>query len=279
MKIAFIGAGSMAEAIIAGLVKQEICDRENIVVTNKQDNSRLEMLAAKYGVITTEEKYMAVKYADVIFLAMKPKDARDGILSIQQFVSSSQLIVSLLAGISSDVIQQLFHQDMRVIRSMPNTSAAIGLSATAIAKGKFATNEDLELVHSIFSAIGLCTIVEEEQLHAVTGVSGSGPAYIYYIAEAMEKAALAQGLDKDVAKKLVSQTLIGAAHMLQETNKGAEVLRAEVTSPGGTTQRGISLLNDLKVSEAFETCIAGATKRSREMGEELAEKLKGSTLD
>ena len=130
------------------------------------------------------------------------------------------------------------------------------------------------LVQSLFSAIGLCTIVEEDQLHAVTGVSGSGPAYIYYIAEAMEKAALAQGLDIDVAKKLVSQTLIGAAHMLQETDKDAEVLRKEVTSPGGTTQRGISLLDERKVSEAFESCIKGATARSREMGEELAEKLK-----
>jgi len=277
MKIAFIGAGSMAEAIIAGLVKQEICDRENIVVTNKQDKNRLELLSSKYGVKTTEDKNLAVQDADVIFLAMKPKDARDGILSIQPFVSSNQLIVSVLAGISSEVIEQLFQQDLRVIRSMPNTSAAIGLSATAIAKGKFAKNEDLELVHSIFSAIGLCTIVEEEQLHAVTGVSGSGPAYIYYIAEAMEKAALAQGLDEEVAKKLVSQTLIGAAHMLQETNKDADVLRAEVTSAGGTTQRGISLLNDLKVSEAFETCIDGATKRSREMGEEIAERLREGT--
>ncbi|KMJ59934.1 pyrroline-5-carboxylate reductase [Bacillus sp. LL01] len=277
MKIAFIGAGSMAEAILAGLLKQNICTNEDITVTNKQDQHRLEILESKYGVNTMENKEAAVKDADVIFLAMKPKDAKDGIQAIKSYVKKEQLIVSVLAGISSEVIQDLFEQELRVIRSMPNTSAAIGLSATAIAKSSYATDGDLALVQSLFSAIGLCTIVEEEQLHAVTGVSGSGPAYIYYIAEAMEKAALAQGLDVDVAKKLVSQTLIGAAHMLQETDKDAEVLRKEVTSPGGTTQRGISVLDDRKVSEAFETCIDGATKRSREMGEEIAEKLKEKT--
>ncbi len=274
MKIAFIGAGSMAEAIMAGLLKQEICTKENIRVTNKQDQQRLESLKNKYGVTTMENKEKAVKDANVIFLAMKPKDAKDGIQSIKSYVTKEQLIVSVLAGISTEVIQDLFEQELRVIRSMPNTSAAIGLSATAIAKGSFATESDLALVQSLFSAIGLCTIVEEDQLHAVTGVSGSGPAYIYYIAEAMEKAALAQGLDIGVAKKLVSQTLIGAAHMLQETDKDAEVLRKEVTSPGGTTQRGISLLDERKVSEAFESCIEGATERSREMGMEIAEKLK-----
>ncbi|NMH74221.1 pyrroline-5-carboxylate reductase [Bacillus sp. RO2] len=274
MKIAFIGAGSMAEAIMAGLLKQEICTKEDITVTNKQDQQRLENLESKYGVVTLENKETVVKDADVIFIAMKPKDAKDGIQAIKSYVTKDQLIVSVLAGISTEVIQDLFEQELRVIRSMPNTSAAIGLSATAIAKGSFATEEDLALVQSLFSAIGLCTIVEEDQLHAVTGVSGSGPAYIYYIAEAMEKAAFAQGLDMDVAKKLVSQTLIGAAHMLQETDKDAEVLRREVTSPGGTTQRGISLLDERKVSEAFESCIEGATERSREMGEEMAEKLK-----
>ncbi|WP_226679867.1 pyrroline-5-carboxylate reductase [Sutcliffiella horikoshii] len=274
MKIAFIGAGSMAEAIMAGLLKQEICTKENITVTNKQDQQRLESLKNKYGVTIMENKEATVKDADVIFLAMKPKDAKDGIQAIKSYVTKEQLIVSVLAGISTEIIQDLFKQKMRIIRSMPNTSAAIGLSATAIAKGHFATAEDLGLVQSLFSAIGLCTIVEEDQLHAVTGVSGSGPAYIYYIAEAMEKAALAQGLDVDVAKKLVSQTLIGAAHMLQETDKDAEVLRREVTSPGGTTQRGISLLDEGRVSEAFESCIEGATERSREMGEEMAEKMK-----
>jgi pyrroline-5-carboxylate reductase len=277
MKIAFIGAGSMAEAIIAGLIKQGICAAKDITVTNKQDKSRLEHLTNKYGILSLENKKEAVKNADVIFLAMKPKDAKDGIAAVKPYVTENQLIVSVLAGISSDAIESLFEQKLRVIRSMPNTSAAIGLSATAIAKGTYAKDEDLLLVQSLFASIGLCTIVEEEQLHAVTGVSGSGPAYVYYIAEAMEKAALAQGLDVEVAKKLVNQTLIGAAHMLQATDKDAEVLRREVTSPGGTTQRGISVLNDLKVSEAFENCIEGATRRSREMGEEIAEKLKEKT--
>ncbi|WP_078379923.1 pyrroline-5-carboxylate reductase [Sutcliffiella halmapala] len=277
MKISFIGAGSMAEAIIAGLIKQGICESKSITVTNKQDKNRLDRLKVRYGVSVNDNKEKAIKDADVIFLAMKPKDAKEGILSIAPFIKKDQLVVSVLAGISSTVIETLFQQELRIIRSMPNTSAAIGLSATAIAKGKYATNKDLHLVQALFTAIGLCTVVEEEQLHAVTGVSGSGPAYIYFIAEAMEKAALAQGLDIEVAKKLVSQTLIGAAHMLQETEKDAEVLRAEVTSPGGTTQRGISLLNDLKVTEAFESCIDGATKRSREMGEEIAEKLREKT--
>ncbi|CAG9621520.1 pyrroline-5-carboxylate reductase [Sutcliffiella rhizosphaerae] len=277
MKIAFIGAGSMTEAIIGGLLKKGICENGNIIVTNKQDLTRLQNLAIKYGVKATEDKQEAVTDANVIFLAMKPKDAKEGIQAIKNYVTKKQLVISILAGISSEVIEDLFKQKLRVIRSMPNTSAAIGLSATAIAKGTYAQEEDLQLAQSLFSAIGLCTIVEEEQLHAVTGVSGSGPAYIYFIAEAMEKAALAQGLDTTVAKKLVNQTLIGAAQMLQETDKSPDVLRKEVTSPGGTTQRGISVLHDLKVSEAFVSCIDGATKRSREMGKEIADKLKEKT--
>nr|WP_223702282.1 pyrroline-5-carboxylate reductase [Sutcliffiella deserti] len=274
MKISFIGAGSMAEAIIGGLIKQKISNCSSIIVTNKQDKQRLKQLASVYGVRTTEDKNVAVKGADVIFLAMKPKDAKDGILAIRPYITGNPLIVSVLAGISCESLENIFQKDIRVIRSMPNTSAAIGLSATAISKGQYATVEDLTLVHSLFSAIGLCTIVEEEQLHAVTGVSGSGPAYIYYIAEAMENAALAQGLKAEVAKQLVFQTLIGAAHMLQETEKDASILRAEVTSPGGTTQCGISILNEQKVSEAMKACIASATKRSREMGEEMAKRMK-----
>lgn len=270
--IAFVGAGSMAEAIIIGLINGGVCFPEHIKVTNRTSKERLASLHQAYGVSVTEDKQETVSGASIIILAMKPKDVRAGIESIRDYVNSTQVVISILAGISSETIQELFGKKLSIIRAMPNTSATIQKSATGLACNSNVTAAQLKQATELFQAIGTVTHVEEDQLDAVTGLSGSGPAYIYYIAEALEKAAEETGLEKATAKALIAQTLLGAAEMLMTSGKEPVILRKEVTSPGGTTEAGIEKLQAYQVDEAITACVKRATERSHELGEIFAKK-------
>ena len=271
-KIAFIGAGSMAEALISGMTKT-LYNSEQIIVTNRSNLDRLNYLHKAYGVHVEHDKQKAVKEADIIVLAMKPKDVIEGINNIAEAVSDHQLIISVLAGVSTDSITSLLGKNIAVVRAMPNTSATIGKSATALSVGRYANESHLAIAKALFETVGVVTIVAENDLHAVTGLSGSGPAYIYYFVEAMEKAANEVGLNRTVAKDLIIQTLIGAAEMLKCSTKHPSILRKEVTSPGGTTEAGIRVLETYHYQEAIVACIKQATKRSAELGEALTEML------
>lgn len=266
-QVTFIGAGSMAEAIMAGMINKQFLTDDQIVVTNKENEERLEELEAKYGVITTQDKEKALKDADLVIFATKPYDLEPAIEDVKQFIKKDQLILSVIAGISTDYISEKLAQDVAVIRTMPNTSATIGYSATAIAKGKHANDTHIDLAKEVFTAIGTVSVVEEDQMHIVTGISGSGPAYIYYLVEAMEKAAIDNGLDQATAKQLITQTIIGAGHMLEQTTESVATLRENVTSPNGTTAAGLDTLASCNFQTAVESCVANATKRSRELGE------------
>ncbi|MBB5326285.1 pyrroline-5-carboxylate reductase [Anoxybacillus tepidamans] len=271
--VAFIGAGSMAEALISGMTKT-LYQPEQMVVTNRSDAKRLEYMQQTYGVRIETDKEKAVSEADIIILAMKPKDAAEGIASVAHVINEQQLIISLLAGVTTEAIVSLIGKQVAVVRAMPNTSAAIGQSATAIALGHYATDAHLAIAKTLFETVGIVAVVQEQDLHAVTGLSGSGPAYVYYLVEAMEKAADEIGLDRAVAKDLILQTIIGAAHMLKATNKHPSVLRKEVTSPGGTTEAGIGVLEHYRYQEAVIACIKRATERSEELGQALLSSVK-----
>jgi len=266
--ITFIGAGSMAEALISGMIKT-LYRPEQIIVTNRCNQKRLEYMKKTYGVRTETNKEKAVKEADIVILAMKPKDAAESIASIASAIGEHQLIISVLAGVTTETIVSLIGKNVAVVRAMPNTSAAIGQSATAISQGRFATEAHVAIAKTLFETVGIVAVVPEHDLHAVTGLSGSGPAYVYYLVEAMEKAAEEIGLDRTVAKQLILQTIIGAAQMLQTTNKHPSVLRKEVTSPGGTTEAVIQVLERYRYPEAVVACIKRATERSEELGKEL----------
>ncbi|AGT32648.1 pyrroline-5-carboxylate reductase [Geobacillus genomosp. 3] len=266
--IAFIGAGSMAEALIAGMTKT-FCHPEQIVVTNRQNRARLGELERTYGVRAAQNVHLAVERADIVILAMKPKDVAEAMAAVAPAIRPNQLILSLLAGVTTETIEQLAGRDVAVVRAMPNTSAAVGLSATAIAGGRFASEQHLETAKQLFETVGIVTVVPERDLHAVTGLSGSGPAYVYYLVEAMEKAAADIGLERNVAKTLILQTIIGAAEMLKASDKHPSVLRREVTSPGGTTEAGIGVLEQYRFQEAIAACIRRAATRSEELGNAL----------
>ncbi|MCH1624865.1 pyrroline-5-carboxylate reductase ProI [Fredinandcohnia quinoae] len=270
-KVVFVGAGSMAEAMISGMLQKELFAPSQITVINRSNTERIDYLQMTYGIHTTQNKEITLKNADIMILAMKPKDVVEGVTNIREFVNSRQLIISVLAGVATTTITDLLQTKVAVIRAMPNTSATIGKSATALSVGKYATEEDLNIAHQLFTTIGIVTTVAEKDLHAVTGLSGSGPAYVYYLVEAMEKAADEIGLEKKIAKELILQTIIGAAEMLKTSTKQPAILRREVTSPGGTTEAGIKVLEQFHYQEAMISCIKRATTRSSELGEALTQ--------
>ncbi|WP_028402792.1 pyrroline-5-carboxylate reductase ProI [Ectobacillus panaciterrae] len=268
-KISFIGAGSIAEAIIHGLLQSNIVKSEQITVGNRSNKARLQELYSRYGVKGTHDNEELLANADIVFLAMKPKDVVEALTPLQEYITNQQLIISLLAGVSTASITSLLQKNVPVIRAMPNTSSAILKSATAISPSVHAEEEHIYLAKTLFETIGLVSVVEEKDMHAVTALSGSGPAYIYYVIEAMEEAARQIGLDETVAKSLILQTMIGAAEMLKGDTKPPAILRKEITSPGGTTEAGIEVLQSLHFQEALIQCIIQATQRSRELGKAL----------
>ncbi|MCR2820317.1 pyrroline-5-carboxylate reductase [Lederbergia panacisoli] len=266
MKISFIGAGSIAEAMITGLIEKNICSRENISITNRHNKLKIQELEQKYGVYTTYDMNELISDADMIIFAVKPKDANEALEKISPYIREESFFVSVMAGISIEFISDKLKTNCAIARAMPNTSASVGKSATAITFNHSVSNRQKEMALSIFSAIGITEVVEEYQMDAITALSGSGPAYFYYVVEAMEKAAEQFGLEKDTSNKLIVQTLLGAAEMLSVSGKEAAVLRHNVTSPGGTTEAGITVLEQAEMQDAFIACIEAAAKQSKQLG-------------
>lgn len=273
-KIAIVGAGSMAEAFISGILENGLIGQKNIWVTNHSNQERLTYLKERYGIQTTYDFDALFNDADIVMLAMKPKDAGSAIDIIREQLTENMLLVSVIAGVSMNTIEILARKPLSIARAMPNTSAAVGKSATAIAVNERVSAEQLTTIRNLFETVGMAAFVEENQLDAVTGLSGSGPAYIYYLIEAMENSAVEIGLEKQMAKQLIVQTLIGAAEMVKSSAKPPEQLRREVTSPGGTTEAGVRILEEGKVQQAFISCIKAAAAQSKKMGDALSSQLK-----
>ena len=273
-----IGAGSMAEALISGMVTDHLLEASHIWVTNRSNQERLQELKSTYGVSATYNLQELCRGADAIILAMKPKDALNALVSIKETLEPPTVIISVLAGVSLSSIEKILDKPMAIVRAMPNTSATIGKSATALAGNKLVSNEASIMVEKIFQTVGLTKFVKEEQLDAVTGLSGSGPAYIYYLFEALEKGAVDLGLDRELAKDLIIQTFLGAAEMLSKTSKSACQLRKEVTSPGGTTEAGLRVLADMGVEQAFINCINEAATQSKRLGESISKEMEAKVI-
>lgn len=274
-KIAFIGAGSIAESLIAGLLESGYIEPDQIAVTNKEDLQRLDTIHTKYGVLATKNRNLAITGASVVILAMKPKDVAVALEQCKELINEKQVVISLIAGVTIQTIKQLLGNDnVNIIRAMPTTSSFVRKSATAIAYDEETGYEKAQIVQRLFERVGIVAKVEEEELHAMTGLFGSGPAYIYFVIEQFERAAMALGIHRDIAKPFIQQTILGSITMLQETNKSPLTLRKKVTSPNGTTHAGISVLEDREVASSFLNCFIEATVRSREIQEEYEKLLK-----
>lgn len=264
-KIAVIGGGKMGGVIIGGIVSHKLVSSGDVIVSDKI-KERLQLLKGTYGVGTTGDNKSAVKSADLVVLAVKPQDMENLLHELSPLIDKKKLVISIAAGISTGFIGEHLRKGSRIVRAMPNTPAMIGEGATALTPGLNASEKDLDIARIIFGALGLVMTVKEELMDAVTGLSGSGPAYGFVIIEALADAGVQMGLSREVALKLSAQTLLGAAKLcLQGDNHPAE-LKDMVTSPGGTTIAGLKALEEGKIRATMMAAVEAATLRSRELG-------------
>lgn len=263
MKLAFLGAGKMATAIACGLLKQKVCTAAELCASDKVEAARA-AFAAKTGALCLEDNTQALAGATAVILAVKPQDAAAALTAVPgQF--QGKLLISIAAGLSLAKLSAWTGSD-RVIRVMPNTPAMVNLGAAVYACAPGATAADRALAQRIFSAIGIAYELPETQLDAVTGVSGSGPAYVFEFVQALVDGAVAAGLPPELALDLVVQTVAGAAEMLRQKQGTPDELRQAVTSKGGTTEAGLKVLAEAQFRPLITRVIARATERSRELG-------------
>ena len=262
MKITFIGAGNMAEAIVAGIVKHNMVNAADIFVTDISED-RLIHFSMKYDVSTSDDNPIAVEQADVVVLAVKPQVFPEIWPEIETALKPDALVVSIMAGIPSAKIAN--GKPIRVVRVMPNTPSLVGQGAAGIAAGKCATDADLEIAVKLLSAVGVAKVVKEAEIDAVTALSGSGPAYVFYLLESMLEAADQMGLEKGVSRELALSTVIGAASLMKESGEEATDLRAKVTSKGGTTHAAITTLEERGVKDSVVAALLAAQARSKEL--------------
>ncbi len=267
-KIGFIGGGKMGEALCKGIINAGLSNSGNIMVSDVVVE-RCRLLNQEIGVLTTQKNDEVVSFADVIILAVKPQMMNEVLINLKNDITNRHLVVSIAAGIPIRFIESRLQTGIRIIRVMPNTPCLIGLSATAYAPGKYATIEDGKLVSSLFNAVGKVFQLDEKYLDAVTGLSGSGPAYVYMVIEAMSDGGVKMGLPRDISTALAAQTVMGAAKMVLETGQHPAQLKDAVTSPGGTTIEGISKLEDGGLRSAFINAVEAATLKSKKLGELL----------
>jgi len=263
--VGFLGAGNMGEALIKGLLKTGIISADSISASDVRLD-RLEQLRSLYGVHTLSDNAHLVKRVDVVILAVKPQIVAPVLREVASEVTGERLVISLAAGVSTATLRALLPKGVRLIRTMPNTPALVLEGATAIARSDGLKPGDAETAREIFEAVGKVAVLEEELLDAVTGLSGSGPAYVALVIEALADGGVKMGLDRATAMTLAAQTVLGSAKLLLETGAHPGQLKDMVTSPGGTAITGIAALEEGGVRRTLINAVERATLRSRELG-------------
>ena len=263
--IGFLGAGNMAEALIRGLVQDGVVTPERIVASGPRGD-RLAELAEAYRVETTTDNAALARQAEILVLAVKPQILERVLREVASAIPPGTLVVSVAAGIDTATIESHLPSGARVVRAMPNMPALVRAGATAIARGRHATDADLVEAKTIFDAVGLTIVLDESQLDAVTGLSGSGPAYIFLILEALADAGVKVGLSRRNAQRLAAQTVMGSAKLLLDTDEHPGKLKDMVTSPGGTAIAGLHTLEEGGLRTTLINAVETATKRARELG-------------
>lgn len=264
-KMAIIGVGKMGGGLLEGILARKLVAPKTITVYDKV-SGRLSELKQKYGVRQAANNREALAGADIVILGVKPQNMRDLLEEIRGTLGNNQLLISIAAGISTTFIEDALKKKVRVIRVMPNMPALIGCGATALAPGKYAQEEDVALALQIFDAVGISTVVTEELMDAVTGLSGSGPAYGFMMIEALSDAGVLMGLPRETAVKLAAQTMLGAATLCLQGEKHPAALKDMVTSPGGTTIAGLKVLEEGKFRATLIKAVEAATLRSKALG-------------
>ena len=263
-RVALLGGGKMGAALVGGFLDGGWeADQIGVAEIDVERRRELEQRFPKVRVVPSPA--WAVADADVVVVAVKPGDVPATLEAALPALPEHALVLSIAAGVTIATLEACA-PDRPVVRAMPNTPALVGLGASAIAPGATATDDHLELAERLLGSVGIVVRVRESELDAVTGLSGSGPAYVMLVAEALTEAGLLVGLTRAVAAQLVVQTLLGSATLLAQSDDGPEALRAAVTSPGGTTAAGLRALETHAVRAAFVDAVVAATERSRELG-------------
>lgn len=263
--IGFIGAGNIAEAIIRGLLEAKLVTADQVIASDIAEAKR-QQIHQRHGIqAVTEGRDVGMK-ASILILAVKPQDMETALKGIAFSVDRTKTIISVAAGITIAFIAERLPAKARIIRAMPNAPALVLAGAAGIAKGEHATAEDLQLAEAIFAAVGKAVVVEEKHLDAVTGLSGSGPAYTFLFIEALADAGVKMGLARDVARLLAAQTVLGAAKMVLESGRHPAELKDMVASPGGTTIAGLYVLERGGLRGTLIEAVEAATIRSQELG-------------
>ncbi len=276
LKIGFIGAGNMGEAIVGAIIKAGIFGSSMICVSDISD-ARLHVLGKKYGVKTMKDNFMLFSQSDIVLLAVKPQQIDQMLSQIaaqKKFkVSNRKLVISIAAGIPISKIENLLYapldkisaEKLPIIRVMPNTPALVLAGISGMSSNRFAGAEDIKTARKILEAMGKVIEFNEEDLDAVTALSGSGPAYVFYLVEAMIEGGIAVGLNPEDAASLTLSTLSGSIKLMTEQNESPERLRKKVTSPGGTTEAAFRVMTSHRVKESIIKAIAAAARRSKEL--------------
>ena len=265
-RIAIVGSGSMAEALIRGLLRGGDCPAGEIAASGPREE-RAADLRDRFGIAASTDNRGIVSGAGIVILAVKPQILSRVLDEIAEALDPDALVISIAAGVPIAAIESRLRAGTRVVRAMPNTPALVDAGATAVARGSYATVDDIDSATKIFDAVGITVTLEESLLDAVTGLSGSGPAYIFLILEALSDGGVKVGLSRRMAQLLAAQTVFGSAKLLLETNDHPGLLNDMVTSPGGTAITGLHTLEQGGVRTTLIDAVEAATRRSKELGE------------
>lgn len=263
-KIAVIGAGHIATALVGGALKAKLVEPKSVTVSRRGQEA-LDGLKKRFGVNTTTDNRKAVKGADIIVVAVKPQQAGAVLLELAPAVSPGQLVITVMAGLTTAWVNKKLGKPNPVVRAMPNTPMLVDAGATPLAKGAHADDGHLELARRLFAAVGTTEVVPESLMDAVTGLSGSGPVYIYMVIEALTDGGVKMGIPRATALRLAAQTVFGAAKLVLETGKHPAILKDEVTTPGGTAIAAVHELESKGLRTVLIDAVVTATRRSEEL--------------
>jgi pyrroline-5-carboxylate reductase len=266
LTIGFLGAGKMATALAKGFIRAGLVTTDQVMASDTSA-AAISSFAKEVGSKTTAFNPDVARFARILILAVKPDQARGVLAEVREHFTDDHLLISIAAGVTLAKLEEGLGIGARVIRVMPNTPALVGQSATAYALGKAATREDGQLTETLFSAVGIAFELKESLLDAVTGLSGSGPAYVYLFIEGLSDGGVAAGLPRDVATRLAAQTVLGSAKMVLETGQHPGLLKDMVTSPGGTTIEGLHELEKGKLRATLMSAVRAASEKSKKLGQ------------
>jgi pyrroline-5-carboxylate reductase len=263
VKIGIVGTGNMGEAILKGLLDNVLTAQDIICVDKSQES--LDRISKAYQVVCSAE-ISAIKDCDVVLLAVKPQNMDEVLPLLGKVITEKTLIISIAVGITSSfIVKNLGIDKASVVRAMPNTPALVGKGVTGLAKGEFATDDQLTIAKNLMEAVGQVVVVNENQIDIVAAASGSGPAYYFYVTELLIEAAVSHGLSRDVAQVLVENTFVGSSALFENSDDDVVELRRKVTSPKGTTQAAIEFLESKDLKSIWQNALGAAIKRAEEI--------------